>query len=67
VRGDRAVFQTSGEDWDKGGKKDGCAICKMWEGNRAEKVFAAVEEVSLRVAEKGLLSMVVTFSNACPI
>ncbi|MCX5919192.1 MAG: hypothetical protein NTX30_21260 [Deltaproteobacteria bacterium] len=42
-------------------------MCKMREGNRAEKVFAAVEEVSLRVAEKGLLSMVVTFSNACPI
>jgi len=33
----------------------------------AEKVFAAINEVFLRSAEKGPLSMVVTFYNACPI
>jgi uncharacterized protein YqgV (UPF0045/DUF77 family) len=34
---------------------------------QAERVFAAIREVFLRSAEKGPLSMVVTFSNACPI
>lgn len=33
----------------------------------AEVVFGAVKEVFLRCAEKGPVSMVVTFSNACPI
>jgi len=33
----------------------------------AEVVFGAVKEVFLRSAEKGPVSMVVTFSNACPI
>lgn len=33
----------------------------------AERVFAAIQEVFLRSAEKGSLSMVVTYSNACPI
>jgi uncharacterized protein YqgV (UPF0045/DUF77 family) len=33
----------------------------------AEKVFEAVREVFLRTASKGPLSMVVTFSNACPV
>jgi uncharacterized protein YqgV (UPF0045/DUF77 family) len=34
---------------------------------QAERVFAAIQEVFLHSAEKGPLSMVVTFSNACPI
>jgi len=34
---------------------------------QAKRVFAAIREVFLRSAEKGPLSMVVTFSNACPI
>jgi uncharacterized protein YqgV (UPF0045/DUF77 family) len=33
----------------------------------AERVFTAIQEVFLRSAEKGFLSMVVTYSNACPI
>jgi uncharacterized protein YqgV (UPF0045/DUF77 family) len=33
----------------------------------AEKVFPAIQEVFLRSAEKGALSMVATFSNACPV
>jgi uncharacterized protein YqgV (UPF0045/DUF77 family) len=33
----------------------------------AEEVFAAVQEVFLNSAEIGPVSMVVTFSNACPI
>jgi uncharacterized protein YqgV (UPF0045/DUF77 family) len=33
----------------------------------AEVVFNAIQEVFMRSAEKGSLSMVVTFSNACPI
>jgi uncharacterized protein YqgV (UPF0045/DUF77 family) len=33
----------------------------------AEKVFAAIRDVFLRSSEKGPVSMVVTFSNACPI
>lgn len=33
----------------------------------AEKVFAAIQDVFLRSSEKGPVSMVVTFSNACPI
>jgi uncharacterized protein YqgV (UPF0045/DUF77 family) len=32
-----------------------------------EEVFPAIQEVFLRSAEKGFLSMVVTFSNACPV
>jgi uncharacterized protein YqgV (UPF0045/DUF77 family) len=32
-----------------------------------EEVFAAVQEVFLKSAEIGPVSMVVTFSNACPI
>ncbi len=31
-----------------------------------EVVFLALQKVFLRAAEKGPLSMVVTFSNACP-
>ena len=38
-----------------------------WVNGEAEKVFAAVQEVFLRSAEKGSVSMVVTFANACPI
>ena len=33
----------------------------------AEVVFGAIKEVFLKSAEKGPVSMVVTFSNACPI
>jgi len=33
----------------------------------AEKVFAAIQKVFLNSAEKGPISMVVIFSNACPI
>jgi uncharacterized protein YqgV (UPF0045/DUF77 family) len=33
----------------------------------AEKVFGAIKEVFLKAAELGPVSMVVTFSNACPI
>jgi uncharacterized protein YqgV (UPF0045/DUF77 family) len=33
----------------------------------ANRVFAAIREVFLRTAEKGAVSMVVTYSNACPI
>jgi uncharacterized protein YqgV (UPF0045/DUF77 family) len=33
----------------------------------AEKVFRATKEVFLKAAELGPVSMVVTFSNACPI
>jgi len=33
----------------------------------ADKVFGAIKAVFLRSAEKGAVSMVVTFSNACPI
>jgi len=33
----------------------------------AEKVFGALKEVFLKAAELGPVSMVVTFSNACPI
>jgi uncharacterized protein YqgV (UPF0045/DUF77 family) len=33
----------------------------------ADRVFEALQEVFLRSAEKGPLSMVVTLSNACPI
>ena len=32
-----------------------------------EKVFGALKEVFLASADKGLLAMVVTFSNACPV
>jgi uncharacterized protein YqgV (UPF0045/DUF77 family) len=32
----------------------------------AERVFAAIQEVFLHSAQKGSLSMVVTYSNACP-
>ena len=32
-----------------------------------ERVFAAIQEVFLGAAEKGPLSMVVTYSNTCPI
>jgi uncharacterized protein YqgV (UPF0045/DUF77 family) len=34
---------------------------------KAEKVFGAIKEVFLKAAELGPVSMVVTFSNACPI
>jgi len=37
------------------------------ENSLAEMVFNAIQEVFMRSAEKGSLSMVVTFSNACPI
>jgi uncharacterized protein YqgV (UPF0045/DUF77 family) len=33
----------------------------------AEVVFAAVKEVFLKTAEMGPVSMVATFSNACPV
>jgi hypothetical protein len=33
----------------------------------AEKVFGTIKEVFLKAAELGPVSMVVTFSNACPI
>jgi uncharacterized protein YqgV (UPF0045/DUF77 family) len=33
----------------------------------ADKVFGSIQEVFLKAAESGPLSMVVTFSNACPI
>jgi uncharacterized protein YqgV (UPF0045/DUF77 family) len=33
----------------------------------AEKVFKAVRDIFLRTAAKGPLSMIVTFSNACPV
>jgi len=33
----------------------------------AGKVFGAIKEVFLKAAELGPVSMVVTFSNACPI
>jgi len=33
----------------------------------AERVFVAIQDVFLRSAEKIPLSMVVTYSNACPI
>ncbi len=33
----------------------------------AEKVFDAIKEAFLRSAEKGQVSMVVTFANACPM
>ena len=33
----------------------------------ADKVFNALKEVFLSSAEKGPVSMVVTFSNACPV
>jgi uncharacterized protein YqgV (UPF0045/DUF77 family) len=33
----------------------------------AERVFGAIQDVFLRSAEKIPLSMVVTYSNACPI
>ena len=33
----------------------------------ADKVFGAIKDVFLRSAEKGPVSMVVTFSNACPM
>jgi uncharacterized protein YqgV (UPF0045/DUF77 family) len=33
----------------------------------AERVFAGIQEVFMRAAEKGALSMVVTYSNACPV
>jgi uncharacterized protein YqgV (UPF0045/DUF77 family) len=33
----------------------------------AERVFPALQEVFLGAAEKGPLSMVVTYSNACPV
>ena len=36
-------------------------------GGEAEKVFGAIKEVFLKAAELGPVSMVVTFSNACPI
>ena len=32
-----------------------------------DEVFTALKEVFLKSAEKGPVSMVVTFSNACPI
>jgi uncharacterized protein YqgV (UPF0045/DUF77 family) len=32
-----------------------------------DEVFRALKEVFLKSAEKGPVSMVVTFSNACPI
>lgn len=33
----------------------------------AEKIFDAIKEAFLRSAEKGQISMVVTFANACPV
>jgi len=33
----------------------------------AEVVFGAIKEAFLRTAETGPVSMVVTFSNACPV
>jgi uncharacterized protein YqgV (UPF0045/DUF77 family) len=33
----------------------------------AEEVFRAIKEVFLKSAELGPVSMVVTFSNACPV
>jgi len=33
----------------------------------AEKIFKAVREIFLQTAVKGPLSMIVTFSNACPV
>ena len=33
----------------------------------ANRVFTAIREVFLKTAEKGAVSMVVTYSNACPI
>jgi len=34
---------------------------------RAEDVFLVIRNIFLRSAERGKLSMVITFSNACPI
>jgi uncharacterized protein YqgV (UPF0045/DUF77 family) len=33
----------------------------------ADKVFEAVKQIFLSTVKKGPVSMVVTFSNACPI
>ncbi len=33
----------------------------------ADRVFAAIQEVFQQAAEKGAVSMVVTYSNACPL
>jgi len=33
----------------------------------AERIFAAIQQVFMRAAEKRALSMVVTYSNACPV
>lgn len=34
---------------------------------KAEDIFPVIRDVFLRSAERGQVSMVVTFSNACPI
>jgi uncharacterized protein YqgV (UPF0045/DUF77 family) len=54
------ILEENGLDLQKGG------MSTVVNGE-AERVFAAVQEVFRRSAEKGSVSMVVTFSNACPV
>ena len=54
------ILDNSQLDLDKGGM----STIVIGEG---EEVFQALKKVFLKSAEKGPVSMVVTFSNACPI
>ena len=54
------VLEEKGLDFQKG------SMSTVVSGE-AEDVFPAIREVFVKSAEKGQVSMVVTFSNACPI
>jgi uncharacterized protein YqgV (UPF0045/DUF77 family) len=53
------ILEENGLDLQKGGMSTVVS-------GPAERIFAAIQEVFMRAAEKGALSMVVTYSNACP-
>ncbi len=54
------VFEEKQLDFQKGG------MSTVVRGP-AKRVFISIQEIFLRAAKKGALSMVVTYSNACPV
>jgi uncharacterized protein YqgV (UPF0045/DUF77 family) len=53
------ILEENGLDLQKGGMSTVVS-------GPAERIFAAIQEVFVHAAEKGALSIVVTYSNACP-
>jgi uncharacterized protein YqgV (UPF0045/DUF77 family) len=61
------AIETAWEIFEKGQLEIVKGAMSTLVSGEAEVVFAAIKEVFLRTAEMGPVSMVATFSNACPV